>query len=152
PMNWKESRTRGRTRGSGMSARTSDLPARTTAPPTARERAARKQALEFGPLIAGVLYVAGSLASTAGLPHLAVTVACVILGGGAVIAARITVGTGLSAVYISACGIAGAAWLGYACVTAPWSWAMAVVLALLAGAAILTYPVLREREYRRAEK
>jgi FtsK/SpoIIIE family len=135
-----------------MSARTSDLPARTVAPPTARERAARKQALEFGPLIAGVLYVAGSLASTAGLPHLAVTVACVILGGGAVIAALITVGTGLSAVYISACGIAGAAWLGYACVTAPWSWAMAVVLALLAGAAILTYPVLREREYRAAEK
>ena len=135
-----------------MSARTSDLTARTVAPPTARERAARKQALEFGPLIAGVLYVAGSLASTAGLPHLAVTVACVILGGGAVIAALITVGTGLSAVYISACGIAGAAWLGYACVTAPWSWAMAVVLALLAGAAILTYPRLREREYRRAEK
>jgi hypothetical protein len=135
-----------------MSARTSDLPAGTVAPPTARERAARKQALEFGPLIAGVLYVAGSLASTAGLPHLAVTVACVILGGGAVIAALITVGTGLSAVYISACGIAGAAWLGYACVTAPWSWAMAVVLALLAGAAILIYPVLREREHRRAEK
>ena len=135
-----------------MSARTSDLRAGTVAPPTARERAARKQALEFGPLIAGVLYVAGSLASMAGLPHLAVTVACVILGGGAVIAALITVGTGLSAVYISACGIAGAAWLGYACVTAPWSWAMAVVLALLAGAAILTYPVLREREYRRAEK
>jgi len=135
-----------------MSARTSDLPAGTVAPPTARERAARKQALEFGPLIAGVLYVAGSLASTAGLPHLAVTVACVILGGGAVIAALITVGTGLTAVYISACGIAGAAWLGYACVTAPWSWAMAVVLALLAGAAILVYPVLREREYRRAEK
>ncbi len=135
-----------------MSARTSDRPADTAAPPPARAPAARRQALAFGPLIAGALYLAGSLASTARLPHLAVMVICVILGGGVVIAALITVGTGLSAIFISACGIAGAAWLAYACVSAPWSWFMAVALAVPAAAAILLYPVMREREYRAAEK
>ena len=137
-----------------MSARTSDRPAGTAAPPPppGPAPAARRQALTFGPLIAGALYLAGSLASTARLPHLAVTVICVTLGGGVVIAALITVGTGLSAMFISACGIAGAAWLAYACVSTPWSWVMAVALAVPAAAAIVLYPVLREREYRAAEK
>lgn len=135
-----------------MSARTSDRPADTAASPPARAPAARRQALALGPLIAGALYLAGSLASTARLPHLAVIVICVILGGGVVIAALITVGTGLSAIFISACGIAGAAWLAYACVSAPWSLIMAVALAVPAAAAILLYPVMREREYRAAEK
>ena len=135
-----------------MSARISDRPADTAAAPPVRTLAARRQALAFGPLIAGALYLAGSLAAVARLPHLAVTVICVILGGGVVIAALITVGTGLSAMFISACGIAGAAWLAYACASTPWSWIMAVALAVPAIAAIMLYPVLREREHRAAEK
>ena len=135
-----------------MLTRTSDRPPETAAPPPAHERAARQQALAFGPLISGALYLAGSLASMVRLPHLAVIVICVTLGGGVVIAALITAGTGLSAVYASACGIAGAAWLAYACVSLPWAWTVAVALVVPAAAAILVYPALREREYRAAER
>jgi len=135
-----------------MSTRTSERPPETAAPPPARERTARQQSLAFGPLITGALYLAGSLASMARLPHLAVIVICVTLGGGVVIAALITAGTGLSTVYVSACGVAGAAWLAYACVSAPWAWTVAVALALPAAAAIVLYPALREREHRAAER
>jgi hypothetical protein len=115
-------------------------------------RPAWRQAVEFGPLITGAVYAAGALAAPIRLPTLAVVVGCAVLAAGLVMAAVLTASTWPSAAHASACGIAAAGWLAYACTSTPWSWTAAVGLLAAAAVLIPLYPAIREREFRAAQR
>jgi hypothetical protein len=130
-----------------MWSRTSDGPAATADPAPGREPRARRQALQFGPLITAFVYAAGTLGGAARPPVLAVIVVCSALAGGLVIAAVLTARSLWIAGYASACGIAAAGWLAYAFRSHPVSWTTAVALVVPAAALIVPYPAIRAREH-----
>jgi hypothetical protein len=132
--------------------RTSDRPAVTAARPPGAGRRDWRRALELGLPVTAAVYAAGTLAAAATLPGLVVAVACAVLGAAGVIAALLTAKTGPGAAYGCGCAVIAAGWLGYACVSAPWSWAAAAALLVPAAVAIRLYPVLRARGYSAAQQ
>jgi hypothetical protein len=118
----------------------------------ARSHPAWRRAWTVGPLLAVVVYGAGTLLGLAHLPPLAVIIGCVVVGALLVLAALLTSQTGPSAGYGCACGVAIGAWLAYAGTAAAWSWPPAVVLAVVAAVLIRQYPLLRVREDEAAEQ
>jgi len=121
------------------------------APPSPHVHPPWRNALEIGPILAGVVFAAGCLGNMAKLPWLLVTLLAAALGGGLVVASVLMARTGWGAVYGTAASLCAAGWDAYAAIVTPWSWPAVTGLAVPALVLIPLWPALREHEHRLAE-
>lgn len=133
-----------------MSTDLSEKPA-TTAAAAQHVHPPWRNALELGPVLAGVVFAVGCLANMARLPWLAVVVLACALAAGLTAASALMARTGLGAVWGAAASACAAGWDAYAAIVSPWSWP--AVTGLIVPALLFTplWPALKEHEHRLAE-
>jgi hypothetical protein len=122
-----------------------------TAEPPPGGHPAWRHAVEVGPVLAGAVFAAGTVAAAFAVPLAPAAVVAFAAAVSIGVAAVVTTRSRAVAAHIAACGTVAAGWLVYAIAAGPWTWTAVAALAAPAAVLIPAWPAARARQARVAE-